>query len=484
MIAERADTTCSTLLHFRGGLTVVEDGSDVVLATEARGTRLADPTPGLRAALALLAGDGASSDALTEAVLYEDGPLGGARLAYLLRRWGERGLLRSTLTAGGQPLLDAEPMVGGWQPPTKLEATTARYQLSRFASCRRRADHLVLESPLSTVRVTLLGPLAGLLVAALAEPQTAVSLADLAGRTGQGCDEPTAAAVLATLSAAGFVGEVDADGRLPEDREPTLAQWEPHDLAFHARSRRGRHDGETGATFSFASTIPPLPAVKPTMPGPRVPLAVPDLAALRATDPSLTAVLEDRRSVRRYAEQPITLGQLSELLYRAARVRSVGQPPQTDSTHYQISDRPYPSGGAIYDLEVYAAINRCDGLDPGLYHYDPTRHDLARLVDYDERVRRLLQDAEAAAALACPPQVLLILASRFQRASWKYSGSAYALTLKNTGVLIQSLYLVATAMGLAPCALGNGDSETFAQAAGLDPLAESSVAELLIGSLP
>jgi len=198
----------------------------------------------------------------------------------------------------------------------------------------------------------------------------------------------------------------------------------------------------------------------------------------------MTAVVEDRRSVRAYGDRPITLGQLGELLYRTARVRSVGQPPRSGSTQYQVSDRPYPSGGAIYDLEVYAAVHQCDGLDAGLYHYDPARHDLVRLTTLDTRVELLLQDAEAAADLPCPPQVLLILASRFQRASWKYSTSAYALVLKNAGVLIHSLYLVATAMGLAPCALGNGDSELFAQAAGLDPLAESSVAELLIGSLP
>ena len=76
------------------------------------------------------------------------------------------------------------------------------------------------------------------------------------------------------------------------------------------------------------------------------------------------------------------------------------------------------------------------------------------------------------------------MSSRFQRASWKYSGSAYALTLKNAGVLCQSIYLVATAMRLAPCALGDGNAHLFAQAAGLDYFQESSVAEILLGSAP
>jgi len=75
-----------------------------------------------------------------------------------------------------------------------------------------------------------------------------------------------------------------------------------------------------------------------------------------------------------------------------------------------------------------------------------------------------------------------VLTSRFQRLSWKYRGIAYAVTLKNVGVLYQTMYLVATAMGLAPCALGGGDAEGFALAAGTDPLVESSVGEFLLGS--
>ena len=78
-----------------------------------------------------------------------EGEHGAARVAYLLRRWGERGLLRTTLTVAGMPVLDAEPMVGGWWPLADAASVTAvaRLQLSRFASLRRQGDRLVLESP-------------------------------------------------------------------------------------------------------------------------------------------------------------------------------------------------------------------------------------------------------------------------------------------------------------------------------------------------
>jgi SagB-type dehydrogenase family enzyme len=80
--------------------------------------------------------------------------------------------------------------------------------------------------------------------------------------------------------------------------------------------------------------------------------------------------------------------------------------------------------------------------------------------------------------------VLLIVSARFDRVAWKYSSVAYSLILKNVGVMFQNLYLTATAMGLAPCALGGGDADVFARAAGTDYYAETSVGEFLLGSRP
>src|SRR5262249_22054628 len=91
----------------------------------------------------------------------------------------------------------------------------------------------------------------------------------------------------------------------------------------------------------------------------------------------------------------------------------------------------------------------------------------------------------AGLAAGIPPerlQVLIVLAARFGRVSWKYSSLAYALTLKDVGVLYQSMYLAATAMGLAPCALGVGDSDLFARLIGSGYYAETSVGEFLLGS--
>ncbi len=58
----------------------------------------------------------------------------------------------------------------------------------------------------------------------------------------------------------------------------------------------------------------------------------------------------------------------------------------------------------------------------------------------------------------------------------------YALILKDLGAMYATMYLVATAMGLAPCALGGGDSELFSRITGLDPYEEPAIGEFLLGS--
>jgi SagB-type dehydrogenase family enzyme len=194
------------------------------------------------------------------------------------------------------------------------------------------------------------------------------------------------------------------------------------------------------------------------------------------SDVPFTRVMEQRRSQRQHGKQSITAKQLGEFLYRTARVRSL---KTAESAKYEVSDRAYPSGGACYELELYLVINACQGIEPGLYHYCPREHLLCQLNGYTREVYKLSCQAASESGL---PQVLIILVARFPRISWKYRSLAYSLTLKHVGVLYQSMYLVATAMELASCAIGGGDSDLFAKATKTDYLIETSVGEFILGS--
>jgi oxazoline/thiazoline dehydrogenase len=129
-------------------------------------------------------------------------------------------------------------------------------------------------------------------------------------------------------------------------------------------------------------------------------------------------------------------------------------------------------------LELYPAIDRCDGIPSELYHYDPLHHRLVLLSERTSQLEQLLQSA-AATVHASIPQILIILSARFLRMSLHYESIAYAAILKDVGVLYQTFYLVANAMGLAACALGVGNSDLFAETAGTDYYEETSVGEFI-----
>jgi SagB-type dehydrogenase family enzyme len=264
-------------------------------------------------------------------------------------------------------------------------------------------------------------------------------------------------------------------GESPEATDRTLAMWDFHDLLFHSRSRLGRHSNPYGGTYPFKDVFDPLPVVKPPMSDAIVPLYRPDLERLSMEERSFTSVLEARRSVREQGDPPLSAEQLGEFLYRAARIQKM-------SEDGGVSFRPHPGGGALHELEIYPLVDRCRGLEAGLYHYDPRAHQLSKLGPPSPYVRALLQMAAVTGLLERPPQVLLVVAARFQRMQLKYQSMTYSVILKNVGALYQTMYLVATAMGLAPCALGGGHSDLFAQAAGLNYLEETSVGEFLLGS--
>ena len=421
-----------------------------------------------RSALARLAAGGVSEAAL-EQVAREEGLEVAARLHLVLARLARRGLLHHVVRGPAGELARLEPLRDMPALASREPAPRRPLRLSRFALLRRDGERLVLESPRAPVRVALAGralPLVAALAAPLA-PRAAVAL--LPAR-----ERPAAHALVDLLFHAGLLVEAEEGGTTREEREPGLALWEFHDLLFHERTRRRWHGQPLGATYPLADRVAPPPVVSPPV-GPLVALPRPDLERLRREDPPLAEVMERRRSSRQMGTPPLTVDALGALLYRCARLDAV-LPGERDD----ISRRPYPSGGARYPLELYLCVSACQGLEPGLYRYEPASHRLERRGAMTPAVEALL----GSTPLETVPQVLLTLAARFPRVSWKYQSIAYSLILKDAGVLLQSLSLAATAMGLACCVLGHGDADTFERAAGTEGLVESSVAEMALGSLP
>jgi SagB-type dehydrogenase family enzyme len=363
-----------------------------------------------------------------------------------------------------QDVLEVRPSAENWSVTEISQSEKISCGLSEYAFLRKTERGMRLETPLNAVIATIVShDLLGALYTSkeiLLEPlNTGFSAAE--NRT----------AALYMLYLFSFL---TASGKSDE----LLKQWEFHDLLLHSRSRYGRHTGQFGATYRFRDKIPSLPPIKPVPEhGTPIFLERADMERLKTSGPSFFSVVENRCSTREFASNSITLSQLGTLLYATSRIEGTRY-----DTYHEVTKRPYPNGGSIYELEIYITAISCDGLEQGVYHFHPGSHALYKVSSMSAKVQRMVSLAEGMAQNN-RLQILITLSARFQRVSWKYETLAYTLILKNTGVLLHHIGLAATALGLGSCILGSGDSDTLAEILESNFYVESAVGEIVLGTI-
>ncbi|MFF7636678.1 SagB family peptide dehydrogenase [Kitasatospora sp. NPDC008050] len=393
-----------------------------------------------------------------------------------------RGVVVRSLAYGGMPLLSVVPVAKDavYEPMPVPPGRRAR--LSRFAVLRYAEGGLRLESPVADHRVELHRPEAAWLVRLL---DGSGPLPRFFGEQVDALPAPLVAQAVGHLVGAGVAvlaaeceGECEGGPQVAaEDEDPHRMGWSPDDLMTHTGSRLGRHDRDFGTAGSGA------PAAGPGSPAP-IALFRPDLTRLAMIEPAFTEVLEARRSVCDFGPQPLTLRQIGELLFRAARSRTPRESSPGEALGRPRGERPQPGTGAVYALEVYLVVGAQAELAPGCYHYDPYAHRLQPLQGPPDAAEEMLTAARAAADSTGGPPLLIVFTAHFRRVMHAFSGLAYASLLKEVGILLQNFYLVTTAMGLGGCALAAGDSRTAVRAFGLEWPIESSVGEFVVGTLP
>jgi SagB-type dehydrogenase family enzyme len=479
MTAEAEAGGDGTLLRLRPGVyrAVDREGQEYLLHRSAS-QRLGTLTGAQQAALRELAEAARSVESL-RATAADSGAHDAAEIQELLDLLRAGGWLHITVVRDGRPAYAIEPYR---RPPIadggQATEDTGDLVLSRFVIIHRSGPDLVLESPRSWCSVRVHDREVAAAITSLFRPD-----ADPTGAADDPVATHLAQRIRADLRWAGMI--VPATGA--EDIAFEQRMWSPYELWFHQRSRNeGPTDGGFGRTRWAAGLFEPLPGQRPPLGQSSIELVRPDLDAVRRDDATVTDALERRRSVRRHDDQrPITLDQIGEFLYRAAGIRRVVTHDDVD-----LVTGPNPSGGALDALEFYLAVRLADGLTPGLYRYDRVDHRLDHVCASNRPVRRLIDAAQNATTgsrdspQTYPPQLVVLLAARFGRVGWSYETLGYSLILKQVGVAYQTMYTVATAMGLAPCALGAGDPAAFAEATGLDPLSEATVGEFILGGRP
>jgi SagB-type dehydrogenase family enzyme len=208
--------------------------------------------------------------------------------------------------------------------------------------------------------------------------------------------------------------------------------------------------------------------------GARIPLSTP-----ASLGQPLGEVITRRRSQRSFACEPIAADMLAALLRAGYGVTG---------TLESLDDRPalslraVPSGGALYPLELYAAVLRVSELEPGLYHYDPLSPGL-------EVVRSRLPEEELEAVSTYPGivsscAVLILVAAIFGRTRFKYGLRGYRFALLEAGHVAQNVVLAAAALGLAAVPLGAFYDRRTDALLGLDGVNESTLYTIALGREP
>ncbi len=155
---------------------------------------------------------------------------------------------------------------------------------------------------------------------------------------------------------------------------------------------------------------------------------------------SIEEAMLHRRSVRRYTKEPITLNDLSQLLWAAQGITS------------EEGFRTAPSAGALYPLEVYVVAGNVDGLAGGVYRYQAEGHTLQRIRDGD--LRSNLSECALKQTQITDAAVDIVFAAVFERSTAKYGERGVRYVYIEAGHAAQNVYLQAESSGLGVCAVG------------------------------
>lgn len=185
---------------------------------------------------------------------------------------------------------------------------------------------------------------------------------------------------------------------------------------------------------------------------------------------SIGTVLRNRKSIRDFSSKPIKLADLSTLLYFSAGLKAQGKDAE---------NRFYPSAGSRYPLELYLAINNCEGLKKGLYHYHIKTHSLEYLwpVNSDE-----FTEAFSHGWISRSPFILFITGV-FWRTQVKYGNRGYRHVLTETGLLTQNIYLSSNVLNMGVCSLGGYLDDEINRFLGLQYTEESVLGVIAGGNI-
>jgi len=192
---------------------------------------------------------------------------------------------------------------------------------------------------------------------------------------------------------------------------------------------------------------------------------------------ALGTVLKNRNSVRDFRPRALALSRVARLLHAGYGVRGY-----RGAAGWRTYDRPCPSAGGLYPLELYVAAQRVRGLPDGLYHYDARAHqlELRRSRSVHDEVARTLPGPDIRATVRAA-NLVIVMTAIFDRTTSKYGERGYRYVWLEAGHAGQNLYLAATALRLGAVGLGAFFDDELNRVLGLPSGEEEAIYIVCVG---
>jgi SagB-type dehydrogenase family enzyme len=220
--------------------------------------------------------------------------------------------------------------------------------------------------------------------------------------------------------------------------------------------------------------VPPPPLEKPFAEGATL-IFLPDPGSSNIGSMPLNEAIARRKSRREFSAQPLSLDELSFLLWATQGVHEIIR----DGT---ATRRTVPSGGARNPFETYLFINNVENLSPGLYRYLPIEHNLLFLYENQYLAEKV--------HVACYQEfvkdgaVVFIWTTIPYRTEWRYSFLSHKVIAQETGHICQNLYLASESIGAGTCALGTYNQNEIDAILAVDGEDEFAIYIAVVGKIP
>jgi len=205
---------------------------------------------------------------------------------------------------------------------------------------------------------------------------------------------------------------------------------------------------------------------------------LPAVGKLNFDSLSLKDAIGQRRSLRQYSDAPLSLEELSFVLWASSWARDF-----RSNERHEFTMRNVPSAGSRHPLETFVDARRVIGLKPGLYYYHPIKHCLI-LISEDPQTQENIFEACFRQGMVNAAAVNLIFTALPYRTVWRYGQRGYRYLYLDAGHAGQNVHLASEAIGAGACMIGAYLDEAMNEVLNLDGTTEFVIYICSIGKKP